>query len=60
MLVNYETINNGDIEKIHSAQAFKKETTVADNAELTYKGRKHEWPWTKIANKFKQKAIFSS
>ena len=57
MLVNYETINNGDIEKIHSAQAFKKETTVADNAELTYKGRKHEWPWTKIANKFKQKAI---
>ena len=57
MLVNYETINNGDIEKIHSAQAFKKETTTNADGELTYRGRKHEFVWTRIANKFKQKAI---
>ena len=57
LLVNYETINNGDIEKIHSAQAFKKESTAKASSDMVYRGRKHEFVWTKISKKFKQKAL---
>ena len=57
MLVNYETINNGDIEKIHSAQAFQKETAVKADDTLVYKGRKHEFFWHRMAKKRKAKAL---
>ena len=57
MLVNYETINNGDIEKIHSAQAFQKESAVKADDTLVYKGRKHEFFWHRIAKKRKAKAL---
>ena len=57
MLVNYETINNADIEKIHSAQAFKKESAVKASTDMIYKGRKHEFFWTRISKNMKAKAL---